>query len=192
MTWDKQTASVSITIPVRERFRTLMLIIRQGSGSTLTSKISCPGGEKGEWKASKWILTHTNSGWKRGGHQTGLYFKPLRIPAQPHVLLSQFCATVKTRIDDFSPKAARCIISSVPSFCSFFVFLFFFLHSIIPPWSHQTSHSRTRQIKAQQCEMCRPFWLCQSRWHAEQLLIRRQVWQSLSPLHQTGSTSSPK
>lgn len=40
--------------------------------------------------------------------------------------------------------------------------------------------------------MCRPFWLCQSRWHAEQLLIRRQVWQSLAPLHQTGSTSSPK
>ena len=40
--------------------------------------------------------------------------------------------------------------------------------------------------------MCRPFWLRQSWWHAEQLLIRWQVWQSLSPLHQTGSTSSPK
>lgn len=84
---------------------------------------------------------------------------------------------MKTRIDNFSPKAACYIIFSV----LFFVLSFFSLHDIIPQWSHQADHAQTWQIKAQQCEMCRPFWLCQSWWHAEQLLIRRQVWQSLSP-----------
>lgn len=174
-----------------------MLIIHRDR-NTLTQSISCPGGENGEWKACKWVLTHTHCGWKRGGHQTALYFKPLKIPTPPHVSLSQSCATVKTRKDDFSPKAACYITSSVLSFCSFFDFFCLSLlsppaHMVIKPeWSHQASHSHTRQIKAQQCEMCRPFWLRQSWWHAEQLLIRRRVWQSLSPLHQTGSTSSPK
>lgn len=147
MTCDKQTASVSLTILVRERFRTLMLIIHQDSGNTLASNISCPGGGNGEWKASKWILTHTHSVWKPGGHQTGLSFKPFRIPAPPHVLLSQFCATVKTRIDDFSPKAACYIISSVLCFCSFCVFLFLFstrYYSTVKP-SSQSLTNQTDQ-----------------------------------------------
>ncbi len=153
MTCDKQTAAVSITILVREQFRTLVLIIHQGSGNTLTWNIFCPGGENGEWKASKWILTHTHSGWKRRGHQTGPYFKPLRIPAPPHVLLPQFCATVKTRIDDFSPKAVCYIISSVLCFCSFFCFSFLFFYSVlfhseaIKPVTHEADRSRPSSVK---------------------------------------------
>lgn len=41
-------ASFLVTILVREQFRTLMLIIYQDTGNTLTSNISCQGGENVE------------------------------------------------------------------------------------------------------------------------------------------------
>lgn len=66
----------------------------------------------------------------------------------------------------------------VTSFLLFWLFLP--LHGIISQWSHQVSHPWTWQIKAQQCEICRPFWPCQSWCHAERLLIKSQVWQSLA------------
>lgn len=58
----KQTASVSITIPVRKRFRTLMLIILQDSGNTLTSNFSCPGGEMENEKPlnESWLIHTVN------------------------------------------------------------------------------------------------------------------------------------
>lgn len=173
-----------------------MLIIHRDR-NTLTQSISCPDGENGEWKACKWLLTHTHCGWKRGGHQTAPYFKPLRIPT-PCTFPSPSPVPQWKQEKTISHRRQR--VTSFLLFCLFVLFFNFFCLSLLSPphmaikpeWSHQASHSYTRQIKAQQCEMCRPFWLRQSWWHAEQLLIRRRVWQSLSPLHQTGSTSSPK
>lgn len=48
MTCGKQTASVSITSPVRERSGTPMLIIHRRSGNALPSNIYRPGG--GKWR----------------------------------------------------------------------------------------------------------------------------------------------
>lgn len=139
-------------------------------------------GGNGEWKASKWVLTRTRSGWKRRGHQTGPCFlkPPPRTGASTRFTDPLLCKKVKTRTGDYTPKAARFIISSVlsvppPRLVS--------QHGITPKWSHQVGHPPTWRIKARQREMCRPFWLHQSRRHAERLLIKSWGWHraALSP-----------
>lgn len=147
MTGDKQMTSVPIIIPVRRWLSILMWMIHQGSGKTLASNISHAGGENGGWKASKLILTHTHSGWKWGGHQTGLYFYHPGNLVPPHVLLSHFCAAVKTRTD-FSPKAECYIISSVLCFCSFVLFSYMvsLQSEAIKPVSHKPDRSRPSSV----------------------------------------------
>lgn len=140
LTCGKQTASDSITI----RFRTLMLIIYRGSGNTLTSNISCPGGENGEWKASKWIVTPTHCGWKWGAHQTGPYFNPWGYLHHHTIYCPTSVQQRKTRIEDFSPKAACYIISSV-FVLFFFVFLSFFFPTRYYSTVKPSSQSLTNQ-----------------------------------------------
>lgn len=113
------------------------------------------------------------------------------------------CSTVKRRkkksgrIVRFLPEVRRYI-----RFClsCFFFFILTFCHTVwlraITTVTHTDVTSRPRRVK---CVV--HFQLCLSWCHAVQLLIRRQVWQSLpyflphrvSPsLSQTGLTLSPK